>query len=58
MAVILPARQSTHVPTDKAPVAAEWVPGAQLPEHVEAPDVDEYLPAAQSRQSPSDVAAS
>jgi hypothetical protein len=58
VAVILPAGQSTHVPTDEAPVAAEWVPGAQLPEHVEAPAVDAYVPAAQSRQSPSDVAAS
>ena len=49
VAVILPARQLTHVSTEDAAAAAEYLPGRQLPAHVEAPCRGEYLPAAQSR---------
>ena len=52
---MVPARQSTHVSTDEAPVAAEYLPAAQLPVHVEAPDADEYLPATQFRHVRIDV---
>ena len=53
--VIVPARQSTQVSTEEAPVAAEYLPTAQLPVHVEAPDADEYLPATQFRHVRIDV---
>jgi hypothetical protein len=56
--VNLPARHSTHVATDEAPVAAECLPAAQLLAHVEAPVSPEYLPASQLRHAAMDVAPS
>jgi len=53
--VMVPARQSTQVSTEEAPVAAEYLPTVQLPVNVEAPDADEYLPATQFRHVRIDV---
>ena len=50
VSVNLPARHSTHVATDEAPVVDECLPAAQLLAHVEAPDAPEYLPVAHIKQ--------
>ena len=55
VAVIMPERQSTHVSTDEAPLAAEYLPAAQLPAHAVAPSTDEYLPASHLPQVRIDV---
>ena len=56
VSVNLPARHSTHVATDEAPVAAECLPAAQLPAQVEAPVAPEYLPVSQVRHAAIEVA--
>ena len=50
VSVNLPARHSTHVATDEAPVVAECLPAAQLLAHAEAPVAPEYFPVAHFKQ--------